>query len=303
MTYHPFRNLGLKLLSVGLATLLWLAVLGQHVVERGVRVPLEFQNVPGALEIVGTPPTTADVRLRGTSRLLSRLQPGEVVAILDLASARPGARLFHLRTDQIRVPFGVEVVQVVPGTVAIDFERSSSRRVPVQPVVDGEPAEGFVVDRITVEPDTVEIVGPESRVRQVLSATTEAVSIDGAKASVKDLVTVGVTEASVRLREPQSAVVAVEIVPTPATREFPGVPLRLRNPPPGRHVRTEPAFVTVSLRGDPGALQTLTADAVTAYVDLTGLGPGRHTLPVRVEVKARAGLDAIRPAAAEATIR
>jgi len=111
MAYQPFRNLGLKALAVGLATLLWLTVLGEHVVERGVRAPLEFRNIPETLEIMGEPPAAVDVRVRGTSGLLSRLQPGEVVAVLDLASARPGSRLFHLRTDQVQAPYGVEVAQ------------------------------------------------------------------------------------------------------------------------------------------------------------------------------------------------
>jgi YbbR domain-containing protein len=140
------------------------------------------------------------------------------VAILDLAGARSGARLFHLRTDQVRVPFGVEVTQVMPATVALEHERSVRRTVPVRPVVEGQPAEGFVVGRITVEPAQVEIVGPESRVRQVQSAMTETVAIDAARAPVKDLVTIGVIEAAVRLVAPQSAVVSIEIVPAPATR-------------------------------------------------------------------------------------
>ena len=303
MAYHPFRHLGLKLLSVGLAVLLWVGVLGQHVVERGVRVPLEFQNRPAALEIVGTPPTTADVRLRGTSSLLSRLQPGEVVAILDLASARPGARLFDLRTDQVRVPFGVEVAQVVPGTVALEFDRASSRVVPVQPMVDGEPAPGYVVSKISVEPANVEIVGPQSRVRQVLSATTETVVIDEATAPVKDVVNVGVTDASVRLREPQSAVIVVEIIPAPVTRDLADVPVRLRNAGAGLRAHVDPAIVTVSLRGGRGVLEKLSTDAVTAFIDLAGLGPGRYTLPIRVDLPPEAGLGATRPSTASVSIR
>jgi YbbR domain-containing protein len=303
MTFHPFRHLGLKLLSVGLAVLLWLAVLGQHVVERPVRVPLEFQNIPAALEIVGTPPTTADVRLRGTSSLLSRLQPGEIVAVLDLANARPGARLFHLRTDQVRVPFGVEVTQVVPGTVGLELERAASREVPVLPVVDGEPADGFGVGRIGVEPPAVEIVGPQSRVQQVQSATTETVVIDGATASVKDVVTIGVTEPSVRLRQPQSAVVSVEIVAAPATREFAGVPVRLRNAAAGLRAQAEPASVTVSLRGNRAALEQAGTDGPAALIDLTGLGPGRYTLSVRLDPPPGTAVDSIEPPTVSVTIR
>src|SRR6476619_8568737 len=96
---HPFRHLGLKTLAILLAALLWMTVSGEHVVKRSLRVPLEFRNIPEALEIVGNPPDTVDVRLRGSSAVLSRVQSGEIVAVIDLSSARSGSRLFHIRND------------------------------------------------------------------------------------------------------------------------------------------------------------------------------------------------------------
>ena len=60
MRYNPFRNLGLKVLAVALATVLWLTLAGEHVVERSLRVPLEFRNIPDALEIVGNAPDSVD---------------------------------------------------------------------------------------------------------------------------------------------------------------------------------------------------------------------------------------------------
>jgi YbbR domain-containing protein len=112
--YSPFRHIGLKVVAVALAALLWLIVAGDHLVERSMRVPLEFRNIPNELEIVGDPPTTVDVRLRGSSAQLARLEPTEVVAVLDLTGARPGSRMFHLRNDEVRAPYGVDVSQVVP---------------------------------------------------------------------------------------------------------------------------------------------------------------------------------------------
>src|SRR5690606_27254810 len=50
MAYHPFRNLGLKGLSTLVALLLWLIVAGERVVERVMRAPVEFQNLPAGLE-------------------------------------------------------------------------------------------------------------------------------------------------------------------------------------------------------------------------------------------------------------
>jgi hypothetical protein len=46
MAYHPFRHLGLKVVALVCASLLWLTVAGEHVAERNLRVPVEFRNKP-----------------------------------------------------------------------------------------------------------------------------------------------------------------------------------------------------------------------------------------------------------------
>lgn len=303
MRYHPFRHLGLKVLALALATLLWLTVAGEHIVERSLRVPLEFRNIPGELEMVGDPPDTVDVRVRGSSAILSRLQPGEIVAVLDLSSARAGSRLFHIRSDEVRAPFGVEVAQVVPPTLSIEVERSAHRRVPVVPAVQGEPAPGFVAGRISAEPATVEIVGPDTRVRQIAEATTEPVSVAGAKARVRDVVTVGVADSSVRLVQPQSATVLVEIWPAPIERTVTGVPVRWRNLGTGFRAQVSPSLVRISIRGNREALANVRNDAVQAFVDLAGLGTGRYNLRVQVDPAQTFAVTSIDPAVVAVTIK
>jgi YbbR domain-containing protein len=213
MPVRIFHRLGLKIVSVILAALLWLVVSGEQTVERAIRIPLEYTNLPPQLELVGDPPTVVDVRVRGSSGTLSRIAPGELVAVLDVRSARSGQRLFHLTTAEVRAPFGVEVVQVTPSNISMLLEVSESKTVPIVPEVEGQPAGGFTVGQITSEPPTVVIVGPGSALKNLSQATTEAVSVTGAKKTVIESVTVGVTDPSVRLREPQVARVSVVIAP------------------------------------------------------------------------------------------
>jgi hypothetical protein len=54
MAYSPFRNVGLKFLSICIAALLWLVVAGDRVVERA-SASIEFRNLPQGLEIAGAP--------------------------------------------------------------------------------------------------------------------------------------------------------------------------------------------------------------------------------------------------------
>jgi YbbR domain-containing protein len=209
------RHLGLKVVSGVLAALLWLIVSGEQTVERALRIPLEFTNIPPQLELGGEPPTEVDVRVRGSSGTLSRIAAGELVAVLDVRGARAGQRLFHLTGAEVRAPFGVEVVQVAPSSVSLVLETSSNKTVPVVPEVEGQPADGFVVGVVTADPSTVEVVGPASALAGLTKAVTEAVSVSNASSTVTELVPIGVAEPSVRLRFPQAARVSVSIIAAP----------------------------------------------------------------------------------------
>ena len=213
MAYHPFRNLSLKFVSTLVAALLWLVVAGERVVERVMRAPVEFQNLPAGLEIVGSPPDTIEIRLRGSSGALSRMTAGDMSAVIDLSTARPGRRLFHITASQVTVPYGTEIMQVGPSTLTVEFELSGIRRVPVEPDVDGRPADGYEVTAVKSDPDVVEVAGPESALKRLQAAITEPVSVTDQTRSVREVVTIGVPDSNLRLRTPQTAVVTVTISP------------------------------------------------------------------------------------------
>jgi YbbR domain-containing protein len=293
---NPFRNFALKIVSAFIAFLLWLIVAGEQPAERGLRIPLELQNLPPNIEVVDLPIETVDVRVRGPSGTLSRLGQGDLVAVLDLQSARPGPRLFHVTPEQVHAPFGVEVSQVSPPTLALRFETSASRIVPVAPAVVGEVAAGYVVSKVTTEPATVEVVGPQSVISQISEALTEPVSVEGATNTVREPVTVGAASPNVRLKMPQRAMVAVTVVPAPVEKTLERVPVHLRNVTSNLTAQSLPPVVNVRVRGSQAALGSLRSTAVNAFVDLSGLGPGVYELPVRVDRTTSFGVAGMQPA-------
>ena len=303
MRYRPFSHLGLKLISVGLAMLLWLSVARDEVVERGLRIPLELQNLPASLELVDPPPETVDVRVRGPSAALGRLAPGDLVAVLDLITAKPGQRLVPLPVERVRVPFDVQVIQLSPSTIPIRFEPSVTASLPVVPSAEGLPAPGFIVGKIASEPATVQVVGAESQLSRVTEAVTESVSIEDATVTVRKSVPIGVANSGVRLATPQSALVTVEILPAPVELVLQRVPVHLRNGAPGLALRSMPPVVQVRVRGSKAALARLQADSVTAYVDVAGLGPGQYGLPVRTEPAKDFGIESVEPASVQIQIQ
>ena len=298
MFYRRFvENLGLKLLAMALAIGLWLSVAGETVIERGFEVPLGFQNVPADLQVAGDPPDTLHVRVRGPMSIVNRLALGDVVAVLDLAGERPGERrLFDMFADRVRTPFGVEVIQVIPATITAALERAGApRTVPVVPDIEGQPAEGFAVGRISMVPESVEIVGPTSLLDGVVEAITEPVLIEGSTERVQSLVTIGVSDRVLRLQTPSSAEVTVEIVPAPVERNIQELTISSRSLEPGLEVSFDPSSVTVGIRGSEALLQTMAEGDVEAFIDLAGLSAGRYNLPVTVVSSADIGITHIDP--------
>jgi hypothetical protein len=290
-----FGNAWLKLLSVGLALGLWMVVSGEETVERGLRVPLELTQVPAGLELLGDVPATVDVRVRGASGTLSRVGAGDVVAVLDLHTAQAGRRLFPLTPDQVRVPFGVEIVQVLPSAVTMAFEPSASREVPIVPAVEGRPAPGYVVGPLSSEPRAVEVIGPDSAVKRATEVVTEPVTVAGARTHVKQTVIIGLLDPALRLKSARSATVTVQIVPAPSERMLRNQPVHLRNLGPSLQAEAVPPAAEVTLRGNRDALGRVMADDVTLFVDLAGLGPGQYSLTVHADSPRDAGVTRVNP--------
>ncbi len=298
-----FRNFGIKVLSIGLAALLWGLVAGQREAERALRIPLEYRNIPEHLEMLGEPASLVDVRVRGSSSLLGELRAADLVAVLDLRTARSGRRLFHLLPTDITVPAGVKVLQVTPSTISLTFEASAVRTVPVVPDIEGEPASGFIAGRVVSDPATVEVIGPESAVQQVTEATTEPVNIDGARASIRDTVTIGLPDSAARLRNPRSGTVTIEIAPAPVDRAIGSVTVRVRGLAPRRRTTLRPETVTAYLRGAEPAISKITPQSLELYADVSGLGPGRYNLPVRSQPNNDFTITRIEPATLDILIR
>ena len=121
------HNFWLKVLSLVLATGLWLAVSpDQEPAEVTLRVPIEFRHVPPQLEISSVTIPEAQVRVRGPERIIRELRSTDIHADLDLKDAKPGEHVFDLTAQQIHVQRDLTVVQVVPVRVTVIMEKAAS---------------------------------------------------------------------------------------------------------------------------------------------------------------------------------
>jgi YbbR domain-containing protein len=170
------HNFWLKILSLLLATGLWLAISpDQEPAEVAVRVPIEFLHVPPELEISSATIPDAQIRVRGPERLIRELRSTDIHAELELGDAKPGERTFDLTAQEIRHDRELHVVQVVPGQVHLSFDTRLTRDVPIHARVTGNFAAGEQIDRLEVDPEKITITGPRHHVEMVDAATTDPI--------------------------------------------------------------------------------------------------------------------------------
>ncbi len=204
------HNFWLRILSIVLATGLWLAIApDQEPAEVAVRVPIELQHVPSGLEISSVTIPDAQIRVRGPERLIRELRSTDIHAEIELGDAKPGERTFDLTSQQIRHQRDLTVVQVVPGQVHLSFDTQLTREVAIHARVTGNFAAGEQVGKVLVDPERIKITGPQHHVELVDAAMTDPVDASGTTTTATFVTNVYVPDALVQVVQPTPVRVTV----------------------------------------------------------------------------------------------
>lgn len=173
-------NWGLKLLSLVVAVLLWLATVGEPESATVIAVPVQYRNIPTNLEVSSEMRESAYVEVRGPSGRLSGSSLANTVVVVDLASEnRPGERTYSIQAENVRLPAGVQFLRAVPAQIRIRLEYQVSREVPVVVRYAGPAPEGLRIASQEVTPQLVRILGPESRVNAIDRVQTDPIELTG----------------------------------------------------------------------------------------------------------------------------
>lgn len=179
---YVVQNFFLKMLSLLLASLLWLAISrDEQPAIVAIRAPIVFQHVPPLLEISTESIPEAQIRVRGPERMVRQLKTNEVQAEIDLAGVTGGERTFDLTARQVRHPRDIEVLQVVPSQLHLSFDTRATRQVEIRPRVTGNFASGEQIVKVDTDPAQIMITGPRRHVERIDAATTDPIDASGTR--------------------------------------------------------------------------------------------------------------------------
>ena len=173
------HNWGLKLVSLILALILWFSLIPEEksFQEKTITVPLEIHNVPSHMELVESPRSDIDVIIRAPRRLIPEISRVNVNAILDLKNASVNQTQFSINRNMVITPEGAEVKEIFPSQVDLKLEMTKEIELQIDAITTGKLPEGYKLNKVEVEPPTVLVKGPESKINEQLKVRTFSIDI------------------------------------------------------------------------------------------------------------------------------
>lgn len=183
-----FDNLGLKLVALLLAVLIYLNVYTERPATMIVSFPIRLVDLADSLSLSGPAPAVVQAELRGTAKQLIRLRVAEPPVKVSLAGVGTGRYERSLGPQDLPLPEGVELQvdrMVSPRTLELQVDRKVRRLLPVAARIEGVPASGVLWDgEYELRPSRVTVVGPEAAVAALDSVRVAPVSVSGRRDTV-----------------------------------------------------------------------------------------------------------------------
>lgn len=169
------KNLGTMMLSLVLATLVWIAATREQNPPReddySRGIPIKIIAPAPGLITTDTLPESARVRLRAPQSSWDDLTPSKFKATVDLSQLPAGLNDVALQIE-ISDP-QVEIVRQTPQVVTVNLQVEQTITIPVKVEIMDNPPLGYVNRLPIVSPAAITVTGPASLVSQVDEAVSE----------------------------------------------------------------------------------------------------------------------------------
>jgi len=291
-------NLPTKLISILIAVVLWIAVLGSGTVEENQEVGLEVITSPD-LVVSNEIPEKVSFRLAGPKAALrSALNRRYDPIRINLAGSKPGLVTHRFFSDQIRLPIGVRVTSVTPNSIILKTEAVTSKTVPIRVLSRGQPPDGLQIKTLEVIPASVKISGAESRVQSTQEVLTIPIDLSKISGSTEQEAPLDLINTSLRMDE-VSPKVRVTVEGLGANFKIKNVAIKVLS---SWNSRLEPKTVTALVRAAPADLRKLDNRKVFAEIRAQGRPKGQYQEAVHVVLPPNVTLVRVMPETVNLTL-
>ncbi len=265
-----------KLVSILLAVILWAYISSTKSGDIKFKIPVSFRNLDNGLVVSKISQSNVIIKIYGKTEELKNTQVKNIRAFIDLRRAEAGKyRSYRVEYTKNEVPEGIDV-DLNPEEVKVLVEKKVTKNIRIIPKYSGNAAQGYLIGKIKVVPDTVQVTGPESLLSDIAYIPTREISIDDRTETVREVVGLEAVEKD-DLNYSLSKVRVVIPVISYSQIKTVEMPVELKNPGKGYRYSSEIENVKVHIMISDG--RSIDDRGYSAYIDLsrTTIGPGDFT--------------------------
>ena len=179
-----FRGPGLTQLAVSLVLavvfLAGLIVDQSEFIEREFRLPVQYSAAPSGLVLLGQRAADVRVLLAGEKSDMDALAADQLRVTLDLSGAVPGSQTFAVGASNLRLPRGVQLVEMEPSIIQLTLSAVVEQEVPIKPQLVGQLDDNLKLVQVAVIPDRVNVRLPSTEARDAgMSVITTPIYLGG----------------------------------------------------------------------------------------------------------------------------
>ncbi|MBQ5420433.1 MAG: hypothetical protein IIU24_10035 [Selenomonas sp.] len=159
------HNLAAKIVAVLVAVILWGYVMNDQnpSIEGSFNAQVKLINVPDGYKVTQST-ETIKITVKGPRSLFAANGDKNFQAHVDMQEAKSGKGSYKVKVD---MPQGFELVDVQPDTVDVELDPIVRRKVRADISVNGSPASGVTVAKVSQASAEVIIEGPSKAVSEV----------------------------------------------------------------------------------------------------------------------------------------
>jgi len=172
-----FKNFGIKLLCVFIASILWVYTSSTQnsVAKLPGSIAIKAINVPsGSVAVYDT--KTVEIKIMAESAVWKKLSTDSFTAYVDLSNYKEGTHEVNVTVSSSIA--GVTIVEKTPDKIFVSLESIATKDVGLNKKVEGNAGDGFAFGGAKFDVDEVKISGPKS-VIDSLSEATVRINLDG----------------------------------------------------------------------------------------------------------------------------
>ncbi|MCX7003470.1 MAG: CdaR family protein [bacterium] len=312
------KNWAWRLVSIVLAIIVWAYVQITTSTTVILSVPLDAIKVgeqfqAQAFTTNGEPLSLLHVAVQCAYRDKDKLRDSDYAAEIDLRDeAENIIPSYALKAGEQVVYRGPERYQklstvqaIVPDRIRITIDRTIQKNVPVEPLLVGEPRDGYQVSSVAANPAAVMVKGPARVMATLQSVQTEVIDItDLSKPLVKNNVRIVATNLPVIIVEKTPLEVRIGINTKPVERTLRSIPVAaLGRPRYAAGVQFAPANVDLIVQGTRDLVSLIDPRSVLVFVDVRDVTSSGFRMPVQAISPANCNVISVLPQVVSVTLK